>query len=247
MERHTSLSTSGTGHGSLSAISIVVVGGGGVGKSCLTIQYAQGHFVEQYDATIEDVYRKAITLDNVPAVLTVVDTAGQDAFHAVRDQHLRKGKAFVLVYSITDAESFSHIRRIYSSLQRARMGRPTPCVLVGNKVDEEAYREVSHHSGAQLAAEINAPFLEVTAKDNRMCEQVFEKLVHTLRSGCCAVASGDGAEGGSKTAADGVVNANTATPRGSSSRGASATTTGVAGDGSTKSKGRRRRHKCTLQ
>jgi len=37
---------------------LVVVGGGGVGKSCLTIQLIQSHFVDEYDPTIEDSYRK---------------------------------------------------------------------------------------------------------------------------------------------------------------------------------------------
>lgn len=30
-----------------------MVGGGGVGKSCLTIQLIQSHFVDEYDPTIE--------------------------------------------------------------------------------------------------------------------------------------------------------------------------------------------------
>jgi len=34
---------------------LVVVGGGGVGKSCLTIQLIQSHFVDEYDPTIEGV------------------------------------------------------------------------------------------------------------------------------------------------------------------------------------------------
>lgn len=33
---------------------LVIVGGGGVGKSALTIQFIQSHFVEDYDPTIED-------------------------------------------------------------------------------------------------------------------------------------------------------------------------------------------------
>lgn len=174
-------------------VPIVVLGGGGVGKSCLTIQYVQGHFVGDYDATIEDVYRKTIHLDDTPAVLTVVDTAGQDAFGALRDQYLRKGSGFVLVYSITDPESLQHARRIYAHLQRVRSGRSTACVLVGNKVDQGDYRAVSHEAGSQLAAEIGAVFLEITAKDHAMCESVFKTLLCAIRSG----------EGDASTAVDG--------------------------------------------
>ena len=48
---------------------LVVVGGGGVGKSALTIQFIQSHFVEEYDPTIEDSYRKQCVIDDEVAVL----------------------------------------------------------------------------------------------------------------------------------------------------------------------------------
>ena len=37
---------------------VVVLGSGGVGKSALTVQFVSGHFMEKYDPTIEDFYRK---------------------------------------------------------------------------------------------------------------------------------------------------------------------------------------------
>lgn len=43
---------------------LVVVGGGGVGKSALTIQFIQSHFVSDYDPTIEDSYRKQCVIDD---------------------------------------------------------------------------------------------------------------------------------------------------------------------------------------
>lgn len=43
---------------------LVVVGGGGVGKSALTIQFIQSHFVQDYDPTIEDSYRKQCVIDD---------------------------------------------------------------------------------------------------------------------------------------------------------------------------------------
>lgn len=44
---------------------LVIVGGGGVGKSALVVQFIQGHFIEQYDPTIEDSYRKQVTIPNL--------------------------------------------------------------------------------------------------------------------------------------------------------------------------------------
>lgn len=48
---------------------LVVVGGGGVGKSALTIQFIQSHFVSDYDPTIEDSYRKQCVIDEKVAHL----------------------------------------------------------------------------------------------------------------------------------------------------------------------------------
>lgn len=70
---------------------LVVVGGGGVGKSALTIQFSQNHFVDEYDPTIEgmcrsltsDSYRKQCSIDNEMALLDVLDTAGQEEYSYV--------------------------------------------------------------------------------------------------------------------------------------------------------------------
>ena len=45
---------------------VVILGSGGVGKSALCIQYIQGHFVDQYDPTIEDSYRKQVVISGLP-------------------------------------------------------------------------------------------------------------------------------------------------------------------------------------
>ena len=92
----------------------------GVGKSALTIQFIQSHFVDEYDPTIEDSYRKQCPIDSEPALLDVLDTAGQEEYSAMREQYMRTGEGFLLVYSITSRNSFEGkcvirliIRRLY--------------------------------------------------------------------------------------------------------------------------------------
>jgi small GTP-binding protein len=55
---------------------IVVLGSGGVGKSALTVQFVQSLFVEKYDPTIEDSYKKTTQVDGEMCVLEILDTAG---------------------------------------------------------------------------------------------------------------------------------------------------------------------------
>jgi len=62
---------------------LVVVGRGGVGKSCLTIRFVSNHFLEESDPTIEDSYRKQMCIDDEPCLLDILDTAGPEEFRSV--------------------------------------------------------------------------------------------------------------------------------------------------------------------
>uniref|UniRef100_A0A914VW02 Uncharacterized protein n=1 Tax=Plectus sambesii TaxID=2011161 RepID=A0A914VW02_9BILA len=85
---------------------LVVVGGGGVGKSALTIQFIQQYFVTDYDPTIEDSYTKQCFIDEDICKLEVLDTAGQEEFSTMREQYLRTGEGFLLVYAVTDRNRY---------------------------------------------------------------------------------------------------------------------------------------------
>ncbi|GFS31787.1 ras-related protein R-Ras2 [Trichonephila inaurata madagascariensis] len=87
---------------------LVVVGGGGVGKSALTIRFIQSYFVVDYDPTIEDSYTKQCVIDGQVARLDILDTAGQEEFSAMREQYMRSGEGFLLVFSVTDSNRVFH-------------------------------------------------------------------------------------------------------------------------------------------
>lgn len=187
-------------------IPIVVLGGGGVGKSCLTIQYIQGHFVDRYDATIEDIYRKRVSIDGRTEVLMIVDTAGQEAFATMRDQYMKSGLGFVLVYSITDSESFHQLKKIYAQLRRTKgEAAPLPCIVVANKTDLASQRAVSAEEGMMFAQQANAPFVETTAKDRHQVEEVFATLVRAIHH----TQSGGSADSGASASPTTQNNANT--------------------------------------
>lgn len=162
---------------------MVLLGSSGVGKSCLIIQHIQGRFTRDYDATIEDVYRTTVDVNQRRAVLTVVDTAGQETLEAIRYQYLLKGKGFIFVYSITDTHSFSEAHRMYRLVRRLRLEPSIPCVLVGNKVDQRSFRAITAEKGHRLASDMGCPFFEVTAKNRLMVEEVFQGLVHRILHG----------------------------------------------------------------
>ncbi|RMY74633.1 hypothetical protein D0862_14073, partial [Hortaea werneckii] len=129
--------------GFLREYKLVVVGGGGVGKSCLTIQLIQSHFVDEYDPTIEDSYRKQCVIDDEVALLDVLDTAGQEEYSAMREQYMRTGEGFLLVYSMTSRQSFEEIITFQQQILRVKDRDYFPIIVVGNKCDLESEREVS--------------------------------------------------------------------------------------------------------
>ena len=70
-------------HNKMREYKIVVLGSGGVGKSALTVQFVQGIFVEKYDPTIEDSYRKQVEVDGQQCMLEILDTAGTVCISAI--------------------------------------------------------------------------------------------------------------------------------------------------------------------
>jgi GTPase SAR1 family protein len=80
----------------------------------------------------------------------------------MRDQYLRQGQGFLMVYSIDNFESFKKLRPLYTQLLRVKDEQTYPVVLVGNKIDLEEFREVSTQEGQELAKSMGVPFFEVS-------------------------------------------------------------------------------------
>lgn len=135
-------------------------------------------------------------------MLEVLDTAGQEEYTALRDQWMRDGEGFVLVYSISSRSSFARIQKFHHQILRvkesANAGSPTfpgsplsqtmpvatgpaPVMLVGNKCDRVTEREVSTQEGQLLARQLGCDFVEASAKNCINVEKAFFDVVRQLR------------------------------------------------------------------
>ncbi|KAJ2892684.1 ras-2 protein [Zalerion maritima] len=132
-------------------------------------------------------------------MLEVLDTAGQEEYTALRDQWIRDGEGFVLVYSISSRSSFTRIKKFHAQIQRVKEScasspsyvgspisvinpnAPVPIMLVGNKSDRVTEREVSTQEGHALARELNCEFVEASAKNCINVEKAFYDVVRILR------------------------------------------------------------------
>ncbi|XP_050526572.1 ras-related protein Rap1 [Daktulosphaira vitifoliae] len=159
---------------------LVVLGSGGVGKSALTVQFVQGIFVEKYDPTIEDSYRKQVEVDSAQCMLEILDTAGTEQFTAMRDLYMKNGQGFVLVYSITAQSTFNDLQDLREQILRVKDADDVPMVLVGNKCDLEDERVVGREQGQQLARTFGCAFMETSAKQRVNVNDIFYDLVRQI-------------------------------------------------------------------
>lgn len=90
-----------------------------------------------------DSYRKQCVIDDEVALLDVLDTAGQEDYSAMREQYMRTGEGFLLVYSITSRQSFEEILTFQQQILRVKDKDYFPIIIVGNKCDLDSEREVS--------------------------------------------------------------------------------------------------------
>jgi len=160
---------------------LVVLGGGGVGKSALTIRLVTDNFLDEYDPTIEDSYRKQVMIDDETALLDILDTAGQEEFSSMQDQWMRDGQGFLLVYNIVARPTFDEVSVLYDKILRTKDLDQVPLVLVGNKCDLKDQRQVEYNEGSALARGWNCAFFETSAKIKLNNEACFFELVRQIR------------------------------------------------------------------
>jgi len=160
---------------------LVVLGGGGVGKSALTIRLVTDNFLDEYDPTIEDSYRKQCVVDEEAGLLDILDTAGQEEFSSMQDQWMRDGQGFLLVYNIISRPTFNEVNVLYDKILRTKDTDKVPLVLVGNKCDLKDARQVTYNEGAELAKQWGCPFYETSAKIKLNNEECFYELVREIR------------------------------------------------------------------
>ncbi|KNC52134.1 Ras family small GTPase RAP-1b [Thecamonas trahens ATCC 50062] len=161
---------------------LVVMGAGGVGKSALTVMFVQGHFVEEYDPTVEDSHRAQRDIEGDECVLEILDTAGTKQFSAMRDLYVRMGQGFVLVFSLTDAATLDDVRDIHTRILRVKDADYVPAVIVGNKADLVDSRKVSAEEAKAAAAGCNCSFIETSAKSGQNVNEVFHDLVRQINA-----------------------------------------------------------------
>ncbi|KAJ3315000.1 Ras GTPase [Boothiomyces sp. JEL0838] len=155
----------------------VVVGSGGVGKSCLTVRFLKDEFTNEYDPTIvqEENYRKNVTVDSSQCTAYIIDTAGQHEYKALRDQHLKDGKGFLLVFAMNDKSSLEEVKQLREQIMKLKETRKVPFDLPPEMI------EVDLAAAKAFFQEFKIPVLETSAKENINVAESFQDLIRECR------------------------------------------------------------------
>ncbi|KAF0992601.1 hypothetical protein HZS_6 [Henneguya salminicola] len=167
-------------------LTIALFGDGGVGKTCVTLVFLYGDFVEDYEPTKTDSYRKSFNHNSKEYELTLIDTAGQEQYSHIMDNNVRTSDAIMLVFSLTDFNSFERCKELREQIQRAKDTEYPPIILIGNKLDvvtdNPECRKVSKRDAEIRAAQWKVPYAETSAKLAINIDGVFHLIIDQFLS-----------------------------------------------------------------
>lgn len=158
---------------------VVVVGESGAGKSALAIGFITGNFVEEYDSTLADEYRKQVRLDDRTVLLSVWDTVGQTEYDKSRRESYAGAHLFLVCFDVASRGSFAQVETRWAP-EIARHAAGSSLLLVGCKSDLRAAGRpaVTADEAAALVARLGARgYRECSAKTMIGVDQVFHDAV----------------------------------------------------------------------
>nr|XP_021383105.1 GTP-binding protein REM 1 [Lonchura striata domestica] len=165
---------------------VVLLGDPGVGKTSLVNLFAGVQERDLLDQHGGAAYERRLTVDGEETALLVLDTWESEqrvrrGWLQRRSHCLHVGNAYIIVYSVTDRDSFESASELRIQLRRARQAEDIPIILVGNKTDLVRCREVSEEEGQACAAVFDCKFIETSAALQHNVAELFEGVVRQIR------------------------------------------------------------------
>ncbi|XP_005081671.1 ras-related protein Rab-26 isoform X2 [Mesocricetus auratus] len=175
-------SLGGTGDFYDVAFKVMLVGDSGVGKTCLLVRFKDGAFLAgTFISTVGiDFRNKVLDVDGTKVKLQIWDTAGQERFRSVTHAYYRDAHALLLLYDITNKDSFDNIQAWLTEIQEYAQ-QDVVLMLLGNKVDSTQERVVKREDGEKLAKEFGLPFMETSAKTGLNVDLAFTAIAKELK------------------------------------------------------------------
>ncbi|XP_050526145.1 ras-related protein Rab-21-like [Daktulosphaira vitifoliae] len=159
---------------------VVLLGEGCVGKTSLVLRYTEDKFSNNHISTLQASFvKKKLNINGRRVNLAIWDTAGQERFHALGPIYYRMSNGAILVYDITDEDSFQKVKNWVKELKKM-LGNEICLVIAGNKTDLEKDRTVSIEDAENYSRLVGAIHCHTSAKMNLGIEDLFLNLCHIM-------------------------------------------------------------------
>ncbi|XP_069107571.1 uncharacterized protein [Argopecten irradians] len=161
-------------------IKVVTVGDMSVGKTSLAVRYTKHEFIDSYNETIgASFYVRSIEVSGKTFLFQIWDTAGQERFRSLVPMYLRDAKIAILVYDVTNMDSFDSVNGWLKDLL-ANSPANVKIALVGNKMDLPNQRQVPIQTAKHFASQKNIAFVETSAKTGENVDRLFSMLAEMM-------------------------------------------------------------------
>ncbi|KZC12110.1 PREDICTED: ras-related protein Rab-21 [Dufourea novaeangliae] len=159
---------------------VVLLGEGCVGKTSVALRYVEDKFNDRHISTLQASFlNKKLTINGKKVNLAIWDTAGQEKFHALGPIYYRMSNGAILVYDITDEDTFQKVKNWVKELKKM-LGSDISLAIAGNKVDLEKDRSVSLEEAEEYAKQVGAMHFHTSAKLNQSIEEMFVDLTKRM-------------------------------------------------------------------
>jgi len=163
-------------------VKLLLIGNSSVGKSSLLLRFSDEQWLpeDESSATIGVDFRvHKMEVKGKKVKLSIWDTAGQERFRTITSSYYRGAQGIILVYDVSNRESFEALPRWYSELE-TYVSSSVVKILVGNKVDKEFSRQVPTAEAQQFASRMSTLFIETSAKTSIGVKEVFQEVVEKI-------------------------------------------------------------------
>ena len=160
-------------------LKLLIIGDSNVGKTSMLLNYTDNYFPESHLATIGVEYKvKEIKTNKFNIALQIWDTAGQERFRSITKSFFRNTNGILFVYDITSRRSFQSVKDWIKDSEMHDSGFEK--ILVGNKIDLEAKREVQTDELKEYGTKKKIDIIETSAKERINIDEAFKKIVDLI-------------------------------------------------------------------
>ena len=168
------------------SIKITILGASRTGKTEFLSRFLNYHISEEYDPTIEERYKHYININEKNYELEILDTSGDKDYSNMMDMWILFGEGFILLFDITNKESFEYVKNKYNKIIKNKNKKEVPILLVGNIYDLKEKRQITFDDASDFAFSKKIEYIEISGKNNLNCNKPFEiiaKEILIARSG----------------------------------------------------------------